>query len=234
MRVFQNLSEVLMQPDFVAGGKGENPIKYIFFDLDGTLTDPGIGITNSVMHALRKMGVEPPDREELYSFIGPPLIDSFMKYYCMTGDEARQAVVYYREYFSVKGLFENTLYDGICQLLSGLKGKGYKLVVATSKPDVFSVKILEHFDLIKYFDFVAGATMEETRTKKAEVIQYALESLGIDDPISKKGIIMVGDRAQDVNGAHACGIRCVGVLYGYGDEAEMASCGADYIVASVG
>ena len=231
--IYKNLSLLLSSDKFLEE-YGDNALKYIFFDLDGTLTDPGIGITNSVMHALSKMGIEPPVREKLYPFIGPPLIDSFMKYYGMTGDEARQAVVYYREYFSVKGLFENTIYEGVCELLSDLREKGYKLVVATSKPDVFSVKILEHFDLIKYFDFVAGATMEETRTKKAEVIEYALENLGLNNDFGKKSVHMVGDRAQDVNGAHTCGIKCAGVLYGYGDEAEMTACSADYIVESVG
>ena len=227
--IFKALPDVLRQTKL---SFGENEVEYVFFDLDGTLTDPGIGITNSVMHALRKMGIEPPVREELYPFIGPPLLDSFMKYYGMSEDQARLAIVYYREYFADKGLFENIPYENICLLLEKLKKQGYKLVLATSKPEPFAVKILEHFGLKEFFDFIAGSTLAETRTKKSEVIEYALESLGLNNSECKKHILMVGDRAQDVIGAHKCGIECAGVLYGYGSLEELTDCGADYVAES--
>lgn len=204
--------------------------KYIFFDLDGTLTDPGIGITNAVMYALKKYNIEVSERSELYKFIGPPLRDSFCKYYGMSSDEAEQAVTYYREYYGVTGLFENDVYPGIYELLEKLKGDGYTLVLATSKPDKFSVSILKHFDLYKYFDFCACATFDGSRDSKASVIRYALESLNITDT-SK--VLMIGDRYHDVNGARECGIKAVGVTYGYGDRAEHIEDGAAYIADDV-
>ncbi len=231
MRIFENLLQVLDLPEL--GKDSETNVTHVFFDLDGTLTDPGIGITNSVMYALQKMDIEPPCREKLYAFIGPPLIESFQKYYGMSDEEARKAVDFYREYFSEKGLFENTPYEGIHSQLEYLRKKDYKLVVATSKPEPFSKRIIERFELDSYFDFLAGSSLEETRTKKDEVIKYALLSLGLDNDEAKKHILMVGDRLHDVNGAHSCGIKCAGVLYGYGSEAEMRECGADYIVKGI-
>ena len=211
----------------------KNAVKYILFDLDGTLTDPGIGITNSVMYALRKMGITPPAREELYSFIGPPLLASFENYYHMSEAESQQALVYYREYFSETGLYENTVYEGIPALLSALMKRGIKVVLATSKPLLYSERILAHFDLYKYFHFCSGSTMDEKRVKKAEVIAYALENLGISKEEAASCALMVGDRYHDVEGAHEIGIPCVGVLYGYGSEEEFRGCGADHIVESV-
>lgn len=200
--------------------------KYILFDLDGTLTDPGLGITNAVMYALKKFNIEVPDRSELYKFIGPPLLESFQKYYNMPEEESQMALQYYREYFKPYGLYENTVYDGIKELLEELKLQGKKLILATSKPEPFAVEILRHFDLQKYFDFVAGATMDEKRVRKADVIAYALESCGITE-LSEA--IMIGDREHDVLGAKEVGLRCVGVLYGYGDLEEMETAGANYI-----
>ena len=162
--------------------------EYFFFDLDGTLTDPGLGITNSVMHALKKYGIEVTDRAELYPFIGPPLIDSFMKYYGFSHEEAVKSVAYYREYFRDRGIFENTMYDGIPEVLGTLKAMGKKIVLCTSKPDEFAVSILDYFDLYLYFDFIAAATMNEERTRKVEVINYAIEELGIRD---KSSVLMI-------------------------------------------
>jgi len=204
--------------------------KYIFFDLDGTLTDPGIGITNAVMYSLKKYNIEVADRSELYSFIGPPLRDSYQKYYGMSAEEAENAVAYYREYYGVTGLFENEVYEGIPELLAKLKEKGYTLVLATSKPDKFSLAILNHFDLHKYFDFTACATFDGSRDTKASVIQYALDSLNITDTSE---VLMIGDRYHDVNGARECGIEAIGVTYGYGDRAEHEADGAKYIADNV-
>lgn len=201
--------------------------KYILFDLDGTLTDPGLGITNAVMHALKKFNIEVPDRSELYKFIGPPLLESFEKYYGMTEEESQLALQYYREYFKPYGLYENTVYDGIEEVLVTLKSQGKKLILATSKPEPFAVEILRHFGLDKYFDFVAGATMDEKRVRKADVIAYALNSCGIAE---RSDAIMVGDREHDVLGAKEVGMECIGVLYGYGNLEELEKAGADYVV----
>ena len=204
--------------------------KYLFFDLDGTLTDPGLGITNSVMHALKRFGLEVPKREELYSYIGPPLKDSFALNYGFDEEKCSLAVTYYREYFGVKGLFENEVYKGIPEMLSKLRESGYKLIVATSKPEEYSVKIIKHFDLDKYFDYICGSNMDETRSKKAEVIAYALELAGVED---KSKVLMIGDRKHDIEGAKANGLNSLGVTYGYGDYDELKEAGADYIVDSV-
>lgn len=204
--------------------------QYILFDLDGTLTDPAVGITNSIMYSLKKYNIKVDDRSELYKFIGPPLLESFMKYYGFTEEEGKKAIEYYREYFGVKGLFENIIYDGIKDLLKSLKDNGKILLVATSKPQVFAEQILVHFKLDKYFSFIAGSNLDGTRIKKAEVIEYALEGLNITD-LTKT--IMVGDREHDIRGAKTIGIKSIGVLYGYGSKEELVNADADYIVQSV-
>ena len=203
----------------------------ILFDLDGTLTDPGIGITNSVMHALKKYGIEVEDRASLYKFIGPPLIDSFEKYFGFSHEEAVKSVDYYREYYKDKGIYENLVYDGIENLLVSLYEKGKKIILATSKPEPFAKEILRHFGLDKYFLFAAGSTMDETRTNKAEVIEYALSECGITD---KTSVVMVGDREHDIIGANKNGIDSIGVLFGYGSREELETAGATYIAETVG
>ena len=204
----------------------------ILFDLDGTLTDPGIGITNSVAYALSKWNIEVTDRSELYKFIGPPLLDSFAEYYGFSEEQAQEALKYYREYFRSKGIYENEVYPGVIEMLESLKASGKKIVLATSKPEEFAIIILKHFDLYKYFDFVAGATMDEKRTKKGDVIAYALESCGITEA-NLKDVIMVGDRKHDVLGAKENNLDCIGVLFGYGDREELESAGARYIAEQV-
>ncbi len=204
--------------------------EWIFFDLDGTLTDPGVGITNSVAYALKKFGIENEDRTELYKFIGPPLIDSFRKYYGFSDEQANLGVTYFREYFTKKGMMENLVFDGIEDLLKDLKNGGKRLCVATSKPEPFAKTILEHFGLAKYFEYIAGSTMDETRTKKAEVIEYALETLGITD---RSKVVMVGDKEHDVFGAKECSVDSIGVLFGYGSLEELEEAKADYIAETV-
>ena len=201
----------------------------ILFDLDGTLTNPGIGITNSVAFALKKYGIEAESREELYKFIGPPLVDSFKEFYGFSDEKANEAVAFYREYFSEKGLFENEVYSGIESLLQSLKKDRKRLIVATSKPEQFAVKILEHFRLSEYFDFIAGATMDGTRSKKADVILHALKSCNITVLSSA---VMVGDREHDIIGANKTGLHSIGVLYGYGGLEELKNAGATYIAAT--
>ena len=203
----------------------------ILFDLDGTLTDPGEGITNSVAYALKHYGIQVEDRKSLYPFIGPPLHESFIGYFGMSEETALEAVEVYREYFSVKGLLENRPYEGIEDLLKRLKEAGKRLIVATSKPEGYSVRILEHFGLAKYFDLICGALMHPPKGYgKADVIQDALNRSNITE---LNGIVMVGDRLHDVEGAHKIGIPAIGVLYGYGSRVELENAGADHIAEDI-
>lgn len=202
----------------------------ILFDLDGTLTDSGVGVTNSVAYALNRFGIEVKDKTELYKFIGPPLQTSFEQYYGFSEEQAKMAVVYYREYYRNQGIFENEVYDGIEKLLKTIYDSGKKMIVATSKPELFAKEILEYFDLAKYFTDIAGADMEGARTKKDEVIAYALEKCKITD-YSK--VVMIGDREHDVIGADKVGIDSIGVLFGYGNYEELERAGATYIAEKV-
>ncbi|NLA73719.1 MAG: HAD family hydrolase [Clostridiales bacterium] len=204
--------------------------KYVLFDLDGTLTDPVEGITNSIIYALKKYNIEISGREELYKFIGPPLLESFEKYYGFSKEEAKKALEYYREYYKDKGIFENLVYDGCEDLLKELKDKGLLLIVATSKPEVFAKKRLEYFDIAKYFTFIAGSNLDGSRVKKGEVIEYALKCCNIVD-LSKA--LMIGDREHDIIGAKSIGIASIGVLFGYGDRNELENAGADFIAETV-
>lgn len=199
----------------------------IFFDLDGTLTDSAPGILNCVRYALDKMGVDPTDKATAANFIGPPLLHSFAKHYGMDEAAARQAVVYYRERFSTVGLFENSVYDGVPELLAALQKAGRRLVLATSKPEVYTLRILEHFDLARYFAHVSGATLDGSRDEKLDVLRYGMTLCGLRDGA---GCAMVGDRATDIEAGHACGMTGVGVLYGGGDRAELAQ--AEHLVES--
>ena len=204
--------------------------KYVLFDLDGTLTNPEIGITNCVMYSLEKFGIKVEDRKELHPFIGPPLTYSFQTVYGLSEEDSELAVKYYRERFSVNGLYENEVFDGVEKLLQELKNRGKILIIATSKPEEFTLKILDHFDLLKYFDFIAGATMDGSRSEKADVIRYALEISGVED---KSQAIMIGDTHYDILGAKENGLASMGVLFGFGNYEELAKAGADYIVESV-
>ena len=217
--------------------------KYILFDLDGTLTDPKEGICKSVQYALHKYNIEENDIDKLEPFIGPPLIDSFMKFYAMDEPTARQAVEYYRERFSVVGLYENEVYSGIPEMLKKLKDDGIRLAIASSKPTVFVEKILSHFGIDKYFDVVVGSELDGTRTKKEEVVEEALLSLFFGQSHDnrqlsecdewKKDTVMVGDRSYDVEGAKAVNIKSIGVDYGYAAPGELKKAGADYIAKTV-
>lgn len=201
---------------------------YILFDLDGTLTDPYEGIANSVIYALNKFGISVKDKAMLKRFIGPPLYTSFMDFYGFDNDGALKAVGYYREYFADRGIYENVVYKGTGEMLSSLKKEGLKLAVATSKPQVFAEKILAHFNLSGYFDLISGATLDNSRVEKADIIAYALTNAGI----APYRAIMVGDRKHDIYGAKSNGLKAIGVLYGYGDEDELKKAGADFLANS--
>ncbi len=202
----------------------------ILFDLDGTLTDPGVGITKSANYALESFGIHTEDLSELYKFIGPPLMESFMKYYGFDEARALLGVEKYREYFKNIGIFENELIQGMDDLLCHLTDAGRRLIVATSKPKVFADQILEHFNLIQYFDLVCGSELDGTRVNKGEVIRYALDNAEIID-LSKA--VMVGDRKHDIIGAKESGIDSIGVLFGYGSDKELRTAGATLIVETV-
>ena len=203
--------------------------EYILFDLDGTLTDPKEGITKSVQYALASVDIDEPDLDKLESFIGPPLHESFMEFYGFDRDMAMKLVEKYRERFNVTGIFENKIYPGIADMLKVLKEAGCKISIASSKPTVLVERILDHFDIRKYFDSVVGSNLDGTRTKKEEVVEEALRQLAC----VKEKTAMVGDRKFDIEGARAFGLTGVGVSFGYAQENELEEAGADYIVDSV-
>lgn len=202
--------------------------KYILFDLDGTLTNPEEGITKSFAYALEHMGIPVEDRKELRKVIGPPLLVSFDEFYHFTKEQALEATAKYRERYSDVGWAENEVYDGVEEMVKTLSEQGASLILATSKPERYAVKIMEHFGLSKYFTMLCGADDYATnRSTKEEVVRYAIEQNGITD-IGE--VIMVGDRKYDVVGAAAVGIKTIGVLYGFGDEEELSAAGAIHIV----
>lgn len=206
--------------------KSYNPI---LFDLDGTLTDPGEGIRNSVAHALRYYGIQ-MSTAELNRFIGPPLAEGFQKFCGFSVGQAAEAVEHYREYYREKGMLENRVYDGIPELLAHLREAGKVLAVATSKPEVFACQILRHYRLDDCFQVIAGSELDGSRSKKHEVVTFALSRC----PMSASGMaVLVGDRWHDVEGARQAGIDAVGVTFGYGSEEELLSAGAPSIAHSV-
>ena len=203
----------------------------ILFDLDGTLTESGEGIMKSVQYALEKLGIIEENQENLRRFIGPPLLESFMNYYGMDQETAAQAVVYYRERYTDKGIFENELYPKIPQLLEILQINDKILGVASSKPEVYVKQILEHFGIDQYFQVIVGSELDGSRTKKPEVIEEALRRLNMQTERDK--VLMVGDREHDVSGAISCGLQCIGVAYGYGSREELEKAGAVYVADTV-
>lgn len=202
----------------------------LLFDLDGTLSDPKIGITKSVQFALNKMGVQVNDAESLVEFIGPPLQQSFAEFYGFDSKQVGQAMAFYRERFEREGIFENEIYRGIPEVLHHLKKQNKVLVVATSKPTPYSKKIVNYFQLDQYFDAVVGSHLDGTRTSKADIIQYILDSMPY---IEKRNVMMIGDRKHDIIGAHKIGIDSLGVLYGYGQREELMNARPTYIIDSI-
>jgi len=207
----------------------------VMIDLDGTLTDSRPGIFKAVRYALENMGEPVPGEEMLKAFIGPPLIDSFERYCGLTGSRGKEALRLYREYYKRQGELENSVYPGVFEMLDRLKAAGKQLVVATSKPEEMAERITRHFGLRPYFRYLAGATMDESRSYKKDVIQYALTLIGADMQSGSPDltrIVMVGDRNYDCEGAAVFGIDSIGVLYGYGSREELEKAGADYIAAT--
>lgn len=205
--------------------------QYLLFDLDGTLTDPKEGITKSVQHALRHFGIEVSDPDTLTPYIGPPLISSFMEFHGLTPQQAQEALVVYRERFGTVGLFENEVLDGVPQMLRALKGKGRFVAVASSKPEEYVRRILAHFELLQYFDEVVGATMDEKRSAKKDIIEEALRRMG--KAPGDKEILMIGDRKHDVEGAKLCGLDSLGVYTGFAPQGELEEAGATYVCNTI-
>jgi phosphoglycolate phosphatase len=199
--------------------------KNILFDLDGTLTDPLLGITNSWKYTLKKLNIE-IDADILKTFIGPPLEKTFSEYFKFDTEDTEIGKKYYREYFSEKGLYENTLYDGIEKLLNELKSGNKVCILATSKPIVFAKKIIKYFNIDSYFKYTVGGNLEGTFVEKEDIIKYVIEEYNLKKPET----IMVGDRKYDIIGAKKNGIKSIGVLYGYGSKEELEKEGPEYII----
>ncbi len=198
----------------------------VLFDLDGTIINSEKGILNSVQYALNKYGAPMPERHALNFFLGPPLDDSFSKLLKISKQEAEILVKYYREYYRPKGIFEIELYSGVKELLIKIKESGRRTVIATSKPEEFAVKILKYLGIEEYFDIIAGATFDNTRSEKIDIIKYALDKIGTAD---KNSIVMVGYRKFDCEGAAELGLDSIGVLYGFGSREELETAGATYL-----
>lgn len=203
----------------------------ILFDLDGTLTNPFIGISQSVQYALKKMGMDVPHPDELHSFVGPPIQESFVQKCHMTEPEVKMAISYYRERYTDKGIFENEIYPGIEQLLGLLKDQGYQLIIATSKPTVFAERIAAHFGLDQYFDHIIGSFLDGNRSNKEAIINHIIALYPEYRPAD---FLMVGDRMHDIIGAHKAGIDSIGVLYGYGSESELRQSKPLFLAESIG
>ena len=198
--------------------------KNYLFDLDGTLTDPGTGIRNSIIYALNKFEIQVPNTDTLNQFIGPPLMESFQKYCGVSPQDSKKLLEYYREYFAVTGYLENMLYEDTVKVLDSIVKQGGKVYLATAKPEIYAFKIIKHFGLLKYFTYMAGNDMEETRCAKQDVIKYLFDKASID----AEGTLMIGDRSYDITGAHICGIPAAAVLHGYGSREELKD--ADFIL----
>ncbi len=210
--------------------------QYLLFDLDGTLTDSAEGIIKCVQYAAEKMGAAFKSAEELKVFVGPPLSESFKAVYGFSEEETKQAIVYYRERFKPIGMFENSVYPGIPQLLASMKEHGKINLIASSKPEEFVKTILEHFDIAKYFDVIVGASMDESRNTKEAVIEEALSQLKSTDQYgqyTQDKCVMIGDRKYDIHGAKYFGLRNIGVSYGFAPEGELQEAGAEVIVDTV-
>lgn len=199
----------------------------IAFDLDGTITNPARGLLASYKYAFSKMGIPPEPDEALLRFIGPPLYEEWQACYGLSPEEAAEMIGHFREFFSVYGWWDNELYPGIPELLATLKEREKKIVLSTSKPEVFAKKILSLFKIDGYFDFVGAADLGHTREKKHEVLEYALCGVGASD---RDKCILIGDRKYDAEGAKICGIDSLGVLYGHGGVSELEAAGFNYLV----
>jgi len=201
----------------------------ILFDLDGTLTDPKLGITQAVQYALFRYDIVESDLDKLEPFIGPPLAGSFAEHYGFSELDCKKAVEYYREYFSDRGLYENEVYAGIPELLQSLINQRMTLIVATSKPTVFAEIIIQHFEMTPYFTHIYGSNLDGTRSDKGEIIRAIIEENNLD----KSQTVMIGDRKHDIIGAHKNDIASIAVEYGYGSHEELIESKPTYMISTV-
>ena len=206
--------------------------RYLLFDLDGTITDPKVGITTCVQYALDSFGIHEPALDKLEPFIGPPLKASFMDFYGFDDRQTQAAVEKYRERFSTVGLYENELYPGMDRLLRELRDGGARLAIASSKPTVFVRQILEHFQIADCFQVVVGSELSGARVEKDEVVAEAVRQL-LTRPEDKADTVMIGDRKFDILGGKSLGLHQIGVAYGYGQPGELEEANAEVIVDTV-
>ncbi len=206
--------------------------KYIFFDLDGTLTQSEFGIMAAAVRALNHFGIETPSKEILKKFIGPPLYVSFHDFYGLSEEDSQEAIKIYREYYVKEGVYQAPLYEGIKEMLEELKAAGCTLMITTSKPETMAVTVAKNDEIFDYFDGIIGPALDEHDPNKAILIRRAMEKLGLTEQ-DLKDIIMIGDRFYDIEAAYETGIDSIGVLYGYGSEDELKNAGATYIVKEV-
>lgn len=197
---------------------------YYFFDMDGTLCDSGEGIKKGIEIAFSMLRIPLPEQKELDAYIGPPLFESFTQRAHLSEVEAKIAEKWFRDYYMRKGKFENKLYEGMKEVLQAAKSRRH-LAVATSKPEIMAKEVARKYGIADDFDMIAGANIDGTRTKKIDVIRYAMSELNL----SAQDVVMIGDRYTDIDAAKALGISSIGVLYGYGTREELESCGADYL-----
>lgn len=200
--------------------------QFFLFDLDGTIIDSGEGIKNSIRYSLNKVGINENREDVLNTFIGPPLLDSYMKNYGFTREKAIEVVNIYREYYKKQGVYENTLYDGIVDVIKNLKAQDNKIILATSKPEIFAREVIKQHRLIDYFDFIGGATLDHKISHKNEVLQYILDNIKIE----REKSFMIGDTKFDILGGRKFNLKTIGVTYGYGSLEELKESKADYIV----
>ena len=201
----------------------------ILFDLDGTLTNPKVGITRAVQYALSRHGIVIDNADDLQTYIGPPLKAAFMDYHHLSDAESHQALSFYREYYERSGMLENVEYPGIAELLGALKQKKKRLFVATSKPTVYAEKIASHFRIDQFFESIQGSELDGTRSDKADLIRYVIEQ----HQLEKGTTVMVGDRMHDIIGASRSGIDSIGVGYGFGSREELENANATYYVETI-
>ncbi|MBO4783094.1 MAG: HAD hydrolase-like protein [Lachnospiraceae bacterium] len=209
--------------------------KYIFFDLDGTLTQSEFGIMAAATKALNHFGIETPSQEILKKFIGPPLYVSFHDFYKLNEEDSQEAIKIYREYYVKEGVYQAPLYPGITEMLKELKNAGCTLMITTSKPETMAVTVAKNDGIFEYFDGIIGPALDEHDPNKAILIKRALKALGTDDSDKDflKNCLMIGDRFYDIEAACEIGIDSIGVLYGYGNEQELKEAGSTYIVKNV-
>ncbi len=205
----------------------------LLFDLDGTLTDSSEGITKCVAYGLQKLGITPPPLKELEVFIGPPLRQSFKKYFGLSEADAERGTAFYRERYTDIGIWENRVYDGMLPLLAALAAKGYRLGMCTAKPEPFAVRIAEHFELDKYLTDITGASLDGKMDNKAMVVAASLAKWNLVTPEQKETVVLIGDRREDILAAHANGIKAIGIGYGFAKPGELAEAGADYYCETV-